>query len=231
MINHDEMLDNVASYALGVLPANESAMVQEHLHACRECREEYAFVSPAVTLVACTAQAEPSAVSPLLKNRLVRQVGRTRRQRPWVAWAGLAAAACLIVAVLVGVGHLVLQRRLDRDRALLSQQRRGIPVLTAPGAKHYRFPNGEVIARGEQLYIGMRGLRTLPSDKVYQAWTLAAGSKTMAPSVTFRAGHGGDALVSLPVSAPTIVAVAVSVEPAGGSQQPTTKPIAIVKLR
>jgi anti-sigma-K factor RskA len=70
----------------------------------------------------------------------------------------------------------------------------------------------------------------LPAGKVYQTWTLAKGAKNVTPSVTFTPDEHGNALVTVPVSAATTVATAISVEPAGGSLEPTTKPIAVVKL-
>ena len=76
----------------------------------------------------------------------------------------------------------------------------------------------------------MHGLPKAAPGHVYQAWTLAKGAKRVAPSVTFEPGGDGIAFVRLPEEATTLAAVAVSVEPAGGSQQPTTKPIALVTL-
>jgi anti-sigma-K factor RskA len=73
----------------------------------------------------------------------------------------------------------------------------------------------------------MHDAPALPPGKVYQAWTLPAGSKKMAPSVTFTP-KGGRILLRLPVNASRIAAVAVSVEPAGGSPQPTSKPVFVV---
>ena len=52
----------------------------------------------------------------------------------------------------------------------------------------------------------------------------------MAPSMTFMPSDRDETIVRLPESAETVAAVAVSVEPAGGSKQPTTKPIGIATL-
>jgi anti-sigma-K factor RskA len=52
----------------------------------------------------------------------------------------------------------------------------------------------------------------------------------MAPSLTFEPGDNGEAILRLPESADAVTAVAVSVEPAGGSKQPTSKPVAVVAL-
>jgi len=76
----------------------------------------------------------------------------------------------------------------------------------------------------------MRDLPPPPRGKVYQAWTLPKGSKDMAPSVTFEPDSQGVAIVALPADARITTAVAVSVEPEGGSKQPTSKPVLVVPL-
>jgi anti-sigma-K factor RskA len=217
MTSHEEMLDNVCAYALGVLPADETAAVAEHLQTCEECRNEYRLMSPVVTAVAAGVQAESFQVSPLLKERIMRQVRARPVRRAVSFWpTALAVAACVLFAFLV------------QARVLIVQQNRTIADLTA--AKRYPFSGGAVLARDGRLYIAVRDLPQPPHGKVYQAWTLAVGAKKVAPSVTFRPARNGAALVALPVSAGRMAAVAVSVEPAGGSQQPTSKPIALVKL-
>jgi anti-sigma-K factor RskA len=65
---------------------------------------------------------------------------------------------------------------------------------------------------------------------VYQAWTLAPGAKTVSPSLTFVPDRNGFVVVSLPQSVGDVSAVAVSVEPTGGSKAPTTKPLFVQPL-
>ena len=237
MMPHDQMLDSIAAYALGVLPPAEAAAVEAHLQTCRECRDEYRYLRPAVTAVAYTAEAcaDPSAgataVSPLLKARIMKQV-RTDAQprsqpRVWPAYA--LAAACLAIAIVTGLADLSLNDRLNRDRAQTGAQTQTIADLTAPDSLRHRFARGEVVTHGDRLYIAMHDLPAPPPGRVYQAWTLAKGAKTVAPSVTFTPAEGV-AVVRLPEAATTLAAVAVSVEPEGGSKQPTTKPIALVAL-
>jgi anti-sigma-K factor RskA len=76
----------------------------------------------------------------------------------------------------------------------------------------------------------MDGMPMPPKGHVYQAWTQHVGAQKMAPSITFMPDRSGVALVSLPMNASAIAAVAVSVEPEGGSKAPTTKPEFVVKL-
>jgi anti-sigma-K factor RskA len=238
MMSHDEMLDGVAAYALGVLPPDEAAAVASHLQTCAECREEYRLLRPAVTAVAYSAEtcadADSGAVvaSPLLKARVMKEVraGATRSVTPRRSPAVLVAAACLVLAIVSGLVSLSLSGRVGRDRALIAQQDQTIADLTAPDATHHQFTGGDVLTRGSHLYIAVHGLPVLPPGKVYQAWTLAKGAKTVAPSVTFAPESQGVTVVRLPEAATTLAAVAVSVEPVGGSKQPTTKPIAMVRL-
>jgi anti-sigma-K factor RskA len=232
MNGHDEMLDNVAAFALGVLTANEASVVAEHIRTCEECRNEYALLRPAVTAVAYSAEIPESQdrSSILLKARLMKQVrseggGKTHRS----VWPVYVAAACLVVAILTGLMNLSLFRGLQNERARATAYAQTIADLSAPDAKRYAFGNGVVLTRGDHLYIALPDLPAPPSGKVYQAWTLPHGSATMAPSITFEP-NGNETVIRLPQSAADVGVVAVSVEPAGGSKHPTTKPIAVAKI-
>ncbi len=237
MMSHDELLDGVAAYALGVLPPDQAADVERHLRTCETCREEYRFLRPAVTAVAYSAEAYTDAAaggavaSPLLKARVMKRIraeaAREKRSRVWPAYA--LAAACLALAIVTGSADIALNARLARETAQVRAQTQMIADMSAPGSHRVAFPGGEVVALGDRLYLAMRDLPPLPNGRTYQAWTLSAGAKKMAPSVTF-APASGVAVMRLPVAAATIAAVAVSVEPAGGSEQPTTKPIALVRM-
>lgn len=249
MTPHDELLDNVAAYALGLLSPAEAESVARHLQTCEQCREEYRLLRPAVTAVAYSAQS-PSDASPLLKARVMRHVRAeaARHVRPPV-WAAYAiAAACLAIAIITGLADLSLNGQLNRERAQAAAQaqREGaqaqreraqaaaqaqtIADFTAPDSQRHRFARGEIVTHGTHLYIAMHDLPTPPRGRVYQAWTLPKGSKIVVPSVTFEPAKSGIAVVRLPEAATGVAAVAVSVEPEGGSKQPTTKPIAVVPI-
>jgi anti-sigma-K factor RskA len=231
MTPHDEMLDNIAMYALGSLSPEEAAEVAAHIETCKECRAEYQFMRPAVTAVAHSAEAcadastGAAAASPLIKARVMQRVRAEARQqrvpRVWPAY--LFAAACLAIALITGLAQIALNAR-------LISQGQTIADLTAPDARRFAFSGGEVLTRGDHLYLAMRDLPAPPPGHVYQAWTLAKGAKAVAPSTTFLPGSGGATVVRLPETATTLAAVAVSVEPTGGSKQPTTKPIALVRI-
>ncbi|HYL27672.1 MAG TPA: anti-sigma factor, partial [Candidatus Nitrosotalea sp.] len=165
------------------------------------------------------------------KTRIMKEVraqAAMRKSRaPWRAYA--VAAAAFAIAILSGLLNLSLNDRLSRERAERAAATQIVTDLTASDLQRHPFAGGEVLARGAHLYIAMHDLPQPPAGHVYQAWTLAKGAKTVAPSVTFRP-TGGVAVVRLPQDAARQAAVAVSVEPEGGSRQPTTKPIALVRI-
>lgn len=172
------------------------------------------------------------------------------RRKPALLPYGLAAAAAIVaiyfgasdaslrddasvartrVADLTQQNAVLRQATQARTTELADAQHRADDLasrfltLSDPAAKRFAVPEGEVIASGPHVYYALR-LKPLPAGKVYQAWTLAKGQKTVAPSVTFTPGRDGIAFVELPANAANLAAVALSVEPAGGSKAPTTTP-------
>ncbi|MDQ6929902.1 MAG: anti-sigma factor [Candidatus Eremiobacteraeota bacterium] len=254
---HDAELDMIAVYALGALRASEAATVRAHIKSCDECRAEYDELRPAVNALAVSAQASPAPgtatyPSDLLKARVMKTVRAesdrsAERPRRSVVWPAYIVAAASIVLALWATGSNMLvksQMQQSQDQvALLSQQVKsangtiaGEKTMVADlmNADSHRFAvaNGEVVMHGERIYIAMHGMPMPPKGHVYQAWMLHSGAKEMTPGTTFMPDpeRGGVAVVSLPPHAKTFAAVAVSIEPEGGSKAPTTKPEFIVKL-
>ncbi len=254
---HENMLDDVAAFALGVLPTSEARAVAAHLETCEECREEYRLLLPAVSAVGVSAEACTDAATavdsvappgPMLKKRIMRQirpnVGEMRAVRPIVWPAYAVAAACLLVALVTGIFNISMSSELRQIQLQLAQigvhnsqttreltyERTALADLVSPDSQHFTVPPGQVVRHGDRLYLAMNALPAPPRGKVYQAWTLRAGAKLMSPSVTFVPNRSGVAVLRLPVNASKIVAVALSVEPEGGSKQPTSTPTFVLKL-
>jgi anti-sigma-K factor RskA len=253
---HEELLDSVAVYALGALSKSQAAAVRAHLRTCTECRAEYDALRPAVDALALSAEActdgrTGPAPSALLKARVLRTVRQESRsdsatRSPGrLSWPALTvAAAAIVLAVWTAALNLILRSDLTQTHDQLAQLKvqitgtnrrlaaQKIMIADVMNADAKRFPvsGGEVIRRNDHLYIAMDGMRPPPKGHVYQAWTQSNGSRKMSASITFMPDRAGVALVSLPVNAATVAAVAVSVEPEGGSKAPTTKPEFVVKL-
>lgn len=184
-------------------------------------------------------RSESTAARPSRNGSIAPVRGRT----PWLAYGGAVAAAIVAtfavaddvsqrstngasaarVATLERNVAVQTSRASDADARARALDAR-IAQLVAPGSKHFAVARGEVIASGGRVIVALRGLPTLPKGKVYQAWTLAHGAKIAAPSITFSPDARGVAIVELPEAATNLSAVAVSVEPDGGSKKPTSKP-------
>ncbi|MDE2483550.1 MAG: anti-sigma factor [bacterium] len=251
--SHDEMLDDVAVYALGTMAADDAARVRAHLETCAECRAEYAALAPSA--IALGMSADAATPSPLLKARIMREVrhdaaqadahprtARALQGRLWPAY--LVAAACFVLAMWSSLVNLSLMQQIKSvrsanvalsDRAdglarTLAQTQTTVADLTSANAEHFAVGGSEIVRVHDHLYLAMHDIPQPPHGKVYQAWTLPKGGKTMQPSLTFVPDAHGSALVALPVDARITTAVAVSVEPAGGSKQPTSKPVLVEQL-
>lgn len=219
-----------------------------------------AVTAVATASEACPDQEHGAVVaSPLLKTRIMREVRRdaqTARHAPRpaaaaapsrapIVWpAYLVAAACFAIALISSLYNLTLMQQLKSAQTQLSQaqsrssslarnltdERTLVADLVDDEAKRFELNGGEVVRVHNRIYLTMHDMPQPPRGKVYQAWTLPKGAKNVVPSVTFVPDAHGVAVISLPVDAATTGAVAVSVEPEGGSKQPTTKPIAITTL-
>ena len=254
----EAMMESVALYALGVLPREEAALVAAFVANDDEARREYLDLRAAADALGHVAE-EPvdSARSARMKERLMARVrsgaatGGTVAQRrigavypAWLWGSSLAAAAAIVLAVItvaqdVGLrGDLAaaqrraqtMQTQLAQSERVAAQDRRTLTDLLAPDAKRYVVAAGTIVVRRDRIYFAFSKLPPLPRGRVYQAWTAPKGSTAVAPSVTFTPNGDGVAVVALPVDATRVGAVAVSVEPEGGSKAPTTTPTFIRPL-
>ncbi len=260
MTHDEALLDSIAVLALGALPESEAKELRSHIAGCSACMKEYRELRSTADAIALSADenSEQSEIERArLKSRVMRAVredaGAARRRAvaspPWIAWGAAAAALLIAAGTALSDGSLRSENAANKARLAQFSANVGAELQTAaearerlaylesklgdvfsPGSRHYAVRGGEVVRSGDALFIAMGHLPALPAGKVYQAWTIAPGAKIPAPSVTFTAEGGGIALVKLPVSAARVGAVAVTIEPTGGSKAPTSAPAFIRKL-
>jgi hypothetical protein len=151
-----------------------------------------------------------------------------RRFRLAVPVAALATAAAIALGVTVGVQ----QSRLDQAHA---QQHEVTAVLSAPDA---RIVSGRTALGGhttmvvaaslDKMVFTTAGLPALAHARVYELWLLTpAGAVPNGLLPKASAGATAPVITAGPAQGDQ---VAVTVEPAGGSKQPTTKPIVVLSL-
>ncbi|MEV0351393.1 anti-sigma factor [Nonomuraea sp. NPDC050680] len=161
---------------------------------------------------------------------------RSRRPRPWLRWRPLVAAvgvaACLAAVVVFGAGALRARDELDQARRMNQEV---AAVLTAPDsriatASAKQGGRGTVVvsrSRGKMVFLAA-GLAGLPEGQVYQLWQLAPGRIRSAGLLS--ADAAGRTLPVIAAPGPGVAKLGVTIEPAGGSAQPTTRPLFLVNL-
>jgi len=234
------------AYALDALTGLELDQFEHHLDRCPPCENEVRGFRETATRLALAVAASPPLA---LRERVLAAVSVTRqlppevrempRARvrpalgPWLPRLAVAvAAAAVAVAVALGIVQSSTRQQLNQARA---ENRSVAAVLAAPDARLAvrRTTVGglaTVVASQSRhaLIISTAGLPALSGGKVYELWFVAGQTARRAgllPAPT--AGRTAPLLAS--GLAPGD-AVALTVEPAGGTSQPTTKPIVSVPL-
>ncbi|MDQ2756193.1 MAG: anti-sigma factor [Actinomycetota bacterium] len=179
--------------------------------------------------VEALSRTEIRADVPELEQRRLRRQGRQRRGAP--RWLAVAAAA----VVLVGGGGLAAKVYVDGHGSSVSQGEQIVAskVLDDPAAARYpvRFLGGasaEIVTSASQgrAVIVTKNLPDAPGGKVYQLWFQRGGAFYSAGLMSNEANQ----VTVLDGNANGAAAVGITEEPAGGSAQPTTKPVALISL-
>jgi anti-sigma-K factor RskA len=212
----DEMRELAALYALDAVDATECAMVRAHIQSCDVCRREYADAMVAASgLAASVAIAPPPELRAIVLAAAAEQprsknvVSIFRRKRFYAAIVAIAAAIAALFVFHTPSGSTW-----------------PLACLPSPTACSV---TGRVVAAGGVLRVETNGLAALPSGKVYQAWIIQPGGRPV-PEPTFVPDAGGRASVEVPSDQPKGTLIAVTIEPAGGSLAPTTKPFVAATL-
>jgi anti-sigma factor RsiW len=221
-----------AAYALDALDADEREAYEAHLPGCDTCQEELAVL--AGTTEALAIAASGPAPSPALRERILAEAraepqavvpierARSRRTAPVLAAAAAVAAA---VAIGIGLWASQLSGDLDDARAALERERAAAAVLADPDARTVALQAGEgrlVVDSDGRAVLVLDELDPAPSGRTYEMWIVSDG--TPARAGVFPGRDGLDVVALDGVVAGGDV-VAVTVEPQGGVDQPTTDPI------
>ncbi len=145
---------------------------------------------------------------------------RARRRR----WTGLAAAVAAVVAVAVPTTVAV---RATQEQSRLEARADAIErMLADPDATilHGDVAGGgqaSVLAAGDDMYFRASDLPDAGDDRDYQLWVVEPDGAVVSAGVL----DVQDGSTSRLVQGEPGVGMAVTVEPAGGSEQPTTDPV------
>ncbi|AXG15021.1 anti-sigma factor [Intrasporangium calvum] len=227
------------AYAVDALDELERVQFEQHLAGCPACRAEVAGLREAAAQLAAGVELPPP---PALRGRLMSAIAEARPlppvraaapateaanvaaspARPWRRV--LVAAAAAAVLGVTGVG--IWQAREGTPAPTVAEQ-----VLDAPDALRtsQSFTGGATATVVRSPSLGRAVLVTsrmpaAPDGKVYQLWLQDSTGHMVSAGVM---PAGPDQVVVLQGDARTATAAGISLEPTGGSQQPTTDPIAL----
>jgi anti-sigma-K factor RskA len=224
------------AYALDALDDVERAGFERHLRSCETCATEVAeFREAAAGLADRVALPPPEQ----LRGRVLTEISRTRqlsprepavRRRPSARRTIATAAAAVLVAVSAGLGGVAWQAHRAAHTAQVEATRIA-RVMTDPNRVDVvGTPSvggtAAVAAAGGSAVLAMDRLPAPPSGKEYQVWLIDRAGVRSAGMLKLTDGTG-QALVSGVTSG---ASVAVSVEPDGGSRQPTSTPVLSLKV-
>jgi anti-sigma-K factor RskA len=242
------------AYALDALQdAAEQERFARHLRRCAACTAEVRGLREVSTALAFAAGEDPPAG---LRERVLTMAERTRQlppelsrrharrarfawpQLPWIqGLVTVTAVIAIAAAVIFGIGQSDSRQQLSQARA---REAAIAAVLAAPDVRTVTGPTSlggrttaVLSAELRELVVSTSGLPALTGGKVYQLWLI--GPAPAAVKATRSAGLLPPAVSGLttPYLASGLVrgdTLGITVEPAGGTSQPTTTPILLLPV-
>ncbi|MCX5139138.1 MULTISPECIES: anti-sigma factor [unclassified Streptomyces] len=244
------------AYALHALPDSERREFERHLGDCEACSVEVRELSETATRLGLAVSAAPPRE---LRERVLQEIATVRQEPPsgghrarttsagrttasrTSRWPKFALAASLAAAA--GFGGIAVwqnqeaQEARQDSRAAQQESDQLAQVLAAPDAqtRSGSLEDGGkgtvVVSKSQNRAVFLAsGLAEAPAGKVYQLWFDDDGTMRSA-GLMQASGTSPTTYASLldgPVDQAT--GMGVTVEPAGGSAQPTSAPLALMNL-
>jgi anti-sigma-K factor RskA len=206
----DVMHEQSAAYVLDALDPEERRAYEAHLGTCPRCRDEVALLSGATTMLAFAAPAaEPP---PDLRSRILdaarAEQGNVIPLRPRASRVTRTLAAVAAVAATAALALVLV------DRFSSGPDQHALALLGAQGSL--------VVGHGGQATLVVSGLPAAPPGKTYEAWVIRDGRAQ--PAGVFDAS-GQTVTTRLTRRVPDGAIVGVTIERAGGAEQPSGAPI------
>ncbi len=231
-MNHTEVSELLAAYALDAVDPTEAAEIENHLLTCRLCQLELAeHHQIAGAFLAEDTPPPPAHVWEKISQQLAEAppplhlVHEGPKRSPLKRlWIPLAAAAIIVVG---GLGIQVARLESQISNLQASVSRVGLAQVAAlatlqPGSTHIRMVSskgkdiGEVIVRPNGLaYMVTSSLPALSAERVYQIWGLS-GHQVVSLGLL-----GRDPSPSVFKVDSRITTLMITAEPEGGVVTPT----------
>ncbi|MGH3496470.1 MAG: anti-sigma factor [Nocardioidaceae bacterium] len=230
----------VGAYAIDALTSQEQEQFEQHLATCQTCRDELdEFVATAARLGGAAESTAPSQ----LRGRVLQAVAHTLQDRPAVTDLTTARnrrraaprilVAAAVLALIASIGGVLVERQQVQDAQ--SQTTAIANVLSAPDVKIHQVTVHGARVRVmtskslDQALVAADGLPALPPGRQYQMWQITDAGKAISLGLMSHQSAGSSSARVL-TGVNGAAEIAITVEPDGGSLQPTTAPVAAVRL-
>ncbi len=226
-----ELHDLTGAYVVDALDRDERASFEEHLETCPDCAAEVRSLREAVgELSQSTAVAPP----PELRARVLSAISqspalpqnvtplRSRSAKRWV-WP-VAAAACAVIAIggtsWGFVQHREATQNADRVAAITTVL--GGPDTVTVTGQIGEYGNATIVysKSTEKLLLIGHDIPPPSADKTYQLWMISPQGAATSAGV-FAPDSRGNVLLQASGDLAGTAQMGISVEPSGGSAQPT----------
>jgi len=229
----------LGAYALDAVDEPDRAEIEAHLAVCSGCAAELVELRAVAGVLGGAVPRTPPAS---LRGSVLREVAATRQLPPLLTdrrggprrptpLAIVASAAAVVAFVALGVvtGVTVDQHRQLADARAQASALSAVTSAVAAQAAMPMTGGGTlaVVPAGGQVFVDASDLPRLPNGQVYQLWAASARGVRSAGIV---GGNAGRVARLLAVSKET-TSIKVTVEPAGGSKQPTGEILASARLQ
>lgn len=226
-MDHQEVRESLAAYALDALGPLDRAEVRAHLETCAECDGLYKENAEAVALFSLTI--EPASPPRELKASLMKEVCETEQALPlssrWRFELPRGALALTAAAVLVaGFYTVMLQDRFVRDAPvvpevvalLASSSVYSVPMVATEAAPQ---ASGQIFVpdAADSAAVVLAGLHD-PGDGVYLLWMSVDGQSI--PITSFAPDADGKAIIYVARDLDAMESMSVTLEPTPRSRTP-----------
>jgi hypothetical protein len=225
----EELRQDYTSYALGVADEPERGEISEHL--ARKCPNCVPGVASALgTVTAMSGAVQLTDPPKRLRRRVMAAIEKEPKRSRMGIFLPWAITAVMSIALLsVGISG---RRRIGDTERL----RQALSILNDPATRDVTFGESEKPSKGRVfvspgkgvVFIGAN-LPNIGAGKTFELWVIPAKGNPV-PAGLFQSQPDATAVFVRPGPVENAAAIAVTVEPEGGSPQPTTTPFIVTKL-
>jgi len=231
---HTPFIENIPAYALGALDADDIVALEAHLEKCAYCRTELTeYRAMSESLLTAIPPKQPSAK---LRKQLKDQLPSARKKSlPKFTWNFYRIATGVTVIALLALNLVSLNqtRQIQTQQSELMNQMEdaqvALAMLSYPGVERLSVDGVDIT--GSFLLDSDRNIAALivwdmpqlSEEQTYQAWLIDSQGGRISAGIFYPQTNQAytTQVITADKGFSNYVGIGVTVEPAGGSAQPT----------